>query len=58
MSNQAGSFPQGNYQPRYRPRKVFRQRWGRHHELTEDRTQGIVQAMPAIQDRAVIEATR
>src|ERR1700736_2854158 len=37
-------------------RKFFRQRQGRHHELTEDRIQGIVQAMPAIQDRAVIEA--
>jgi len=37
-------------------RKFFRQRHGRHHELTEDRIQGIVQAMPAIQDRAVIEA--
>ena len=37
-------------------RKFFRQRQGRHHELTEDRIQGIVQARPAIQDRAVIEA--
>ena len=37
-------------------RKFFRHRQGRHHELTEDRIQGIVQAMPAIQDRAVIEA--
>src|SRR5499427_9532188 len=37
-------------------RKFFRQRQGRHHELTEDRIQGIVQAMPAIQDRALIEA--
>ena len=37
-------------------RKFFRQRQGRHHELTEDRIQGIAQAMPAIQDRAVIEA--
>ena len=37
-------------------RKFFRQRQGRHHELTEERIQGIVQAMPAIQDRAVIEA--
>jgi transposase len=37
-------------------RKFFRQRQGRHHELTEDRIHGIVQAMPAIQDRAVIEA--
>ena len=34
-------------------RKFFRQRQGRHHELTEDRIHGIVQAMPAIQDRAV-----
>jgi hypothetical protein len=37
-------------------RKFFRQRQGRHHELTEDRIQGIVQATPAIEDRAVIEA--
>src|SRR5246127_3084968 len=37
-------------------RKFFRQRQGRHHELTEDRIHGIVQALPAIQDRAVIEA--
>jgi transposase len=37
-------------------RKFFRQRHGRHHELTEARIQGIMQAMPAIQDRAVIEA--
>ena len=31
-------------------------RWCRHHELTEDRIQGIVQAVPAIQDQDVIEA--
>ena len=37
-------------------RKFFGRRQGRHHELTEDRIQGIVHAMPAIQDRAVIEA--
>ena len=37
-------------------RKFFRQRQGRHHELTEDRIQGMAQAMPAIQDRAVIKA--
>jgi hypothetical protein len=37
-------------------RKFFRHRQGRHHELTEDRIHGILQAMPAIQDRAVIEA--
>src|SRR5215468_1277640 len=37
-------------------RKFFRQRQGRHHELTEDRIQGMVQARPAIEDRAVIEA--
>jgi transposase len=37
-------------------RKFFGQRQGRHHELTEERLQGIEQAMPAIQDRAVIEA--
>ena len=37
-------------------RKFFRQRQGRHHELTEDRIQGMAQAMPALQDRAVIEA--
>src|SRR5215469_1283922 len=37
-------------------RKFFGQRQGRHHELTEDRIQGIVRAMPAIQDQAVIEA--
>jgi len=37
-------------------RKFFRHRQGRHHELTEERIQGIVDAMPAIQDRAVIEA--
>jgi transposase len=38
--------------------KFFRQRQGRHHELTEDRIRGIVEAMPAIEDRAVIEAKR
>jgi transposase len=37
-------------------RKFFGQRRGRHHELTEERIRGIVQAMPAIQDQAVIEA--
>jgi transposase len=37
-------------------RKFFRQRQGRHHELTEERIHGIEQALPAIQDRAVIEA--
>ena len=37
-------------------RKFFGKRQGRHHELTEERIQGIVEAMPAIQDRAVIEA--
>ena len=37
-------------------RKFFGQHQGRHHELTEGRIQGIVQAMPAIQDQAVIEA--
>jgi hypothetical protein len=33
-------------------RKFFGQRHGRHHELTEERIQGVMQAMPAIQDRA------
>ena len=37
-------------------RKFFGQRQGRHHELTEERIHGIVHAMPAIQDGAVIEA--
>jgi len=37
-------------------RKFFRRRRGRHGELTEWRMQGIGQAMPAIRDRAVIEA--
>jgi len=39
-------------------RKFFRQHRGRHPELTEWRLQGIGQAMPAIRDRAVIEAKR
>ena len=39
-------------------RKFFRRRRGRHGELTEWRMQGIGQAMPAIRDRAVIEAKR
>jgi transposase len=39
-------------------RRFFRQRQGRHPERTEDRIQGITQAMPAIQDGAVIEAKR
>ena len=39
-------------------RKFFRQHRGRHQELTERRLQGIRQAMPAIQDRAVLEAKR
>ena len=39
-------------------RRFFRQRRGRHHELTEERLQGIAEAMPALQDRAVIEAKR
>jgi transposase len=38
--------------------KFFRHRRGRHGELTEWRMQGIGQAMPAIRDRAVIEAKR
>jgi hypothetical protein len=38
-------------------KKFFRHRRGRHGELTEWRMQGIGQAMPAIRDRAVIEAT-
>ena len=37
-------------------RKFFAHRQGRHHELTEERLQGITQALPAIEDRAVIEA--
>lgn len=37
-------------------RKFFRHHRGVHPELTEDRLQGIAEAMPAIQDRAVIEA--
>jgi hypothetical protein len=37
-------------------KKFFRHRRGRHGELTEWRMQGIGQAMPAIRDRAVIEA--
>src|SRR5499427_6139441 len=39
-------------------KKFFRHRPGRHGELTEWRIQGIRQAMPAIRDRAVIEAKR
>jgi transposase len=39
-------------------RKFFRQHRGRHAELTEWRLHGISQAMPAIRDRAVIEAKR
>jgi transposase len=39
-------------------RKFFRHHRGVHPELTEDRLQGIAEAMPAIQDRAVIEAKR
>lgn len=39
-------------------RRFFRQHRGRHQELTERRMQGIRQAMPAIQDRAVLEAKR
>ena len=39
-------------------RKFFRQRRGRHQELTEWRLEGIGQAMPAIRDRAVLEAKR
>src|SRR3984893_15676244 len=39
-------------------RKFFRQHRGRHQELTERRLQGIRQAMPAIHDRAVLEAKR
>ena len=37
-------------------KKFFRHRPGRQGELTEWRMQGIRQAMPAIRDRAVIEA--
>jgi hypothetical protein len=37
-------------------KKFFRQGRGRHGELTAWRMQGISQAMPAIRDRAVIEA--
>ena len=39
-------------------KKFFRHRRGRHGELTEWRMRGIGQAMPAIRDRAVIEAKR
>jgi transposase len=39
-------------------KKFFRHRRGRHGELTEWRMQEIGQAMPAIRDRAVIEAKR
>jgi hypothetical protein len=39
-------------------KKFFRHRRGRHGELTEWRMQGMSQAMPAIRDRAVIEAKR
>ena len=39
-------------------RRFFRQHRGRHQEFTERRLQGIGQAMPAIQDRAVLEAKR
>src|SRR6266550_2588291 len=39
-------------------KKFFRERRGRHGELTEWRMQGISQAMPAIQDHAVIAAKR
>ena len=37
-------------------REFFRHHRGVHPELTQDRIRGIVQAVPAIQDRAVIEA--
>ena len=39
-------------------KKFFRHRRGRHGELTEWRMEGISQAMPAIQDRSVMEAKR
>jgi transposase len=39
-------------------RKFFSQHRGRHQELTERRLKGIGQAMPAIRDRAVLEAKR
>jgi transposase len=39
-------------------KRFFRHRRGRHGELTEWRMQGIRQAMPAVGDRAVIEAKR
>jgi hypothetical protein len=39
-------------------KKFFRHRRGRHGELSEWRMQGISEAMPAIRDRAVIEAKR
>ena len=39
-------------------RKFFSQRRGRHQELTERRLKGIGHAMPAIRDRAVLEAKR
>ena len=39
-------------------KKFFRHRRGRQGELTELRIYGISQAMPAIRDRAVIEAKR
>jgi len=39
-------------------KRFFRHRRGRHGELTEWRMQGIGQAMPAIRDRAVLEAKR
>src|ERR1700736_392358 len=39
-------------------RKFFGQHRGRHQELTERRLEGIGQAMPAIRDRAVLEAKR
>src|ERR1700737_637437 len=39
-------------------RKFFRQHRGRHQKLPTRRLQGIRQAMPAIQDRAVLEAKR
>ena len=44
--------------PPAEPWKFFRQRRGRHQELTEQRMEGNCQAMPAIRDRAMLEGKR
>ena len=44
--------------PPAEPWTFFRQRRGRHQELTEQRMEGNCQAMPAIRDRAMLEGKR